>query len=80
MQGIFINGVRPKTKAAVKQAIAQRPETVVLEATSVFGNEYGGCVLSMPEHAPAYCVGPDPERKRSFYLNITRVGDKVTVK
>jgi hypothetical protein len=79
MQGIFIRGQRPLTKKAVKEAVAAG-EVVELEATSVFGNEYGGPVTGMPEGKVAYCVGPDPYTSRKWYVNITRTGDKVTVK
>jgi len=65
MQGIFVNGRRPTSKAAVKRAAAAG-ESVALEATSMFGNEYDGPI----ERAPVgtyYFVGPDPYVKRSFY-------------
>lgn len=69
MQGIFINMSRPKSKKAVKEAVANGM-AVYLQATSVFGNEYDGPV-DMAPHGEYYFVGPDPERLRNFYGKIT---------
>ena len=78
MQGIWINGSRPKSKKAIKEALLAGDE-VVLEATSVFGNEYDGLVTDAPDGE--YSVaGPDPDKKRDFYAVLTVRGDKVTVK
>lgn len=80
MQGIFMQGYgRPKSKKQIKEAVAAG-DTVYVEATSLFGNEYDGSVYEMPEGTTIYFVGPDPEHKRSFYGQITRKGDKVVVK
>lgn len=85
MQGLFVEGRRPKSKKAVREAIATNPARVRLEATSWFGNEYDGPV----EDAPAgeyHIVGPDPHTDRRFYGTITvtptlsGLGQKVTVK
>ena len=78
MQGIFVNHARPKSKKAVKEAIAADPSRVSLEATSMFGNEYDGPISEAPRGSYSF-VGPDPYRKRSFYGTIT-VADKITVK
>lgn len=80
MQGVFINGRRPTSKKQIKEAVAADPNTVSLEATSMFGTEYDGPVANMPEGVPAYVVGPDPYNKRNFYGTISRTGDKVVVK
>ena len=79
MQGIFLAGYkRPKSKKEVKEAVAAG-KTVVIEATSIFGNEYGGDIVDMPEGTITF-VGPDPHTNRKFYGNITRKGDVITVK
>lgn len=79
MQGIFINGSRPKSKKAVKEAIASGTGRVRVEATSWFGDEYDGPVEDMPMGKIGF-VGPDPSTKRNFYGTITRTagGIKVT--
>ena len=79
-QGVHIRGFRPKTKKALREAIASNPSDVSLEATSIFGNEYGGNILHMPEGKAVYIVGPDPYRKRSWYANLTRKGEKFVLK
>jgi hypothetical protein len=79
-QGIFVNYNRPKSKKEVKEAVASNPGSVSLEATSFFGNEYDGPITGMPENKPCFFVGPDPYKKRNYYGQITRKGDKFTVK
>lgn len=78
MQGIFIAGRRPDSKKQVKAAIIGG-EYVTLEATSIFGNEYGGPVRDAPDGV-YYFVGPDPYTKRKFYGQIIKNGEKVEVK
>lgn len=78
MQGIFVNGVRPKTKKAVKDALAANTNTVRLQATSMFGNEYDGLVSDAPDGSYTF-VGPDPYTSRKFYGTIKVNGDKITV-
>lgn len=79
MQGIFVRYERPKSKKAVKEAVAADPHNVVIEATSLFGNEYGGPVSEMPDHTRITFVGPDPYTSRKFYGTISREGDKFKV-
>jgi hypothetical protein len=69
MQGIFIRGARPASKRAVKEAIASDPRQVSIEATSWFGNEYGGPLPDAPAGTITF-VGPDPHRDRRFYGSI----------
>lgn len=80
MQGIFINCKRPKSKKQIKEALLESPASVVLEATSVFGNEYSGSVENAPAGTYDF-VGPDPRVKRNFYGAIVKTSaGKVTVK
>lgn len=73
---------RPASKKAVKLAAAEDPSFVRVEATSYFGNEPEGTLTVLMDTAPHSItfVGPDPQKKRTFYgtLTITRDG-KVTV-
>lgn len=71
MQGIYINGTRPRSKKQIKEAVAANPENVRIEATSMFGNEYDGPVSEMSVEK-VYFVGPDPYNKRNFYGTIER--------
>lgn len=80
MQGIWINGKRPATKKQVKEAVQKTPASVVLEATSYVGREYGGSVSEAPPGSYMF-VGPDPYTKRSFYGTIVKyTSGKVVVK
>ncbi len=77
MQGIFIQGNRPRSKKAVKEAIAAGHQ-VNIEATSVFGNEYDGPVEDAPDGTYTF-VGPDPYTARKFYGTITKRNGTVKV-
>lgn len=79
-QGVFTNGRRPKSKKEVKDVANGDPRNIRIEATSMFGNEFDGLASEMPEGTTVYFVGPDPYTSRKFYGQITRKGDKVTVK
>lgn len=77
-QGIFVDGQRPKSKKAVREAVADNPNRVRLEATSIFGNEYDGSVASAPDGFYTF-VGPDPARARNYFGNIDKKGEKIKV-
>lgn len=80
MQGLWIEGRRPKSKAEVKRVLAAGAErTIEVEATSFFGNEYGGSLLGAPD-GPIHFVGPDPHTKRNFYGTLTVSNGTYTVK
>jgi len=78
MQGVWINGTRPKSKKAIKEALIAGDE-VSIEATSMFGNEYDGLVADAPEGNYLF-VGPDPYKSRNFYGTLVVRSGKVTVK
>lgn len=80
MQGIFINGRRPKSKKEVREAVNDRTKVVEVEATSMFGNEYGGLVQYAPDGIRIDFVGPDPYTKRNFYGSLVVKDGEVTVK
>ena len=82
MQGIFIRDGhqdhRPKSKKAIKEAIAADPSRVQVEATSMFGNEYDGPLSEMPDGRISF-VGPDPYTKRNFYGTIIKSGSTIKI-
>jgi hypothetical protein len=78
MQGCFVNGARPRYKKELKAAVAEAPGSVSIEATSWFGNEYGGPLSGAPDGRYAI-VGPDPERLRNWYATITVSGGAAAV-
>lgn len=75
MQGVYVNGNRPKSKKEVREAPV---EAIEVEATSLFGDEYGGPLEDMPDGRVAF-VGPDPHTSRKFYGTIVKQDGKVTV-
>lgn len=79
MQGAFTakNG-RFASKKAMREALAAGEE-VTLEATSWFGNEYGGPVSGAPD-GDYWIVGPCPHTKRSWYAHLTKKNGVVKVK
>ena len=77
MQGIFIAGSRPKTKKAIREAIASG-KRVSLEATSMMGNEYSGPISEAPD-GTYFFVGPCPYTSRKFYGKIIKSGVIVKV-
>lgn len=82
MQGVFVDGRRPKSKKAVKEAVADNPERVSLEATSLHGGEFDGRVSELPVGGRVqYFVGPDPYTARNFYGQVFKnAAGKVVVK
>ena len=80
MQGLFIDGRRPKSKKEVKEIVAIDAARVRLEATSmVGGGEYDGLVSNAPDGTYNF-VGPNPFTKRVFYGNIVVRGGEIKVK
>lgn len=71
MQGIFLQGRRPKSKAELKRFIADGGDLsrVRVEAPSMFGNEFDGPLSEAPNGTITF-VGPDPYTKRNFYGTI----------
>ncbi len=83
MQGVWYqmpSGLsRLPSKKALKDQAKAHPETITLEATSVFGNEPDGPAMYMAVGESASVVGPDPYTKRSWYATITRTTDGLKV-
>lgn len=68
--GILANGNRRKaSKKGLKLAVADNPSRVVIVATSVFGNEYGGRLSDAPP-ATYTVVGPDAYTDRAWFASI----------
>ena len=82
MQGIFLDGRRPKSKTELKRHLADGGglSLISVEATSLFGNEYDGTLALAPENTVIHFVGPDPYTNRKFYGTITLRNGNVTIK
>lgn len=65
------------TKKALREAIKEGRE-VYLYSTSAFGG-WSGSAKELPEGTTFTVVGPDPERRRSWYASVTRKGGAIKV-
>ena len=80
MQGIYVNGHRPKSKREVRDAVIADPSSVRIEGTELYGRDYDGRVSDAPVGAYLF-VGPDPYRARKFYGTVeVRADGTVRVK
>ena len=75
--GIFVNGARAKSKAAIKTALKAEPSSVVMENTSLFGGADGP--LNLLPNGHWTFVGPDPYTSRKYYGSITVKDGKITL-
>lgn len=78
--GAYINGERPKSKKAVREAVRDHPETVVFDLTSALGP--GGTIRATAADigtATLVLVGPDPYTRRNFYGNVTATSRGIKV-
>lgn len=78
--GIFIEGRRPKSKKAIREAIANgHILRTVVENTSMFGG-FSGSIADLAVGQSITFVGPCPYTARNFYGTITRTQKGYTVK
>jgi hypothetical protein len=68
MDGVYVNGERPKTKKALREAVESAPETVELEHTAM-GEEGRTSLMRLPV-GRYYVVGPDPYTSRKWYGHV----------
>lgn len=76
--GVFINGERPPSKKALREALKDAPETVVFDQTALIRNEFSGVYITLdlvPTDTTLTVVGPDPYRNRRWYASVTRDPD-----
>lgn len=82
--GARVNGERPRTKKALREALATAPDTVTFDQTAMFPGTGYGAMIRPGEIAPGgmlTVVGPDPYTSRKWYATVTRNRDgKVTIK
>lgn len=62
--------IRPKSKKELQFALQEDPAEIYLEATSIFGDEYSGELVTAP-FRNYHIVGPDPAQKRSWFAEIS---------
>jgi hypothetical protein len=77
-----VNGQRPKTKAALKRALTEAPETVTFDVTSELGPRGGDVITpdAVGTNKLSVC-GPDPYTARNWYACVSVSGrtGKVTL-
>lgn len=71
--GAYVNGIRPKTKKALREALKADPTAVEFDSTTAIGPHVGG--RFSVEHTVAtgdvlQVCGPDPYRARNWYASI----------
>lgn len=76
--GAYVNAERPKTKKALKEAVAKTPDLLDFDATSF----EGPAMYQVKDLTPGLrlqVVGPDPYSKRSWYATVELKGGRVVV-
>jgi hypothetical protein len=70
--GAYVDGARPRTKKALKEAVKDAPHTVTFDGTSPLSPD-GGRNYRADEvpagHVLVVC-GPDPYIKRNWWANV----------
>lgn len=66
MDGVFIDGRRPKSKAEIRRFM-ENGGVPVIEATSPFSSTGNRYLDEFPAQQQISFVGPDPYSKRNFY-------------
>lgn len=77
--GAFINGERPKSKKALREALKGAPETVSFDSTSPMGPQFSGAASAIPAEVTLSVAGPDPYTRRNWFASVTRTGDTFKV-
>ena len=77
--GAYVGGQRPKSKKALREALAASPGTVFFDSTAAFGAHAGEDLpaVRLPEILGGdvlEVVGPDPYSKRNWYATVAVAG------
>lgn len=74
--GVFINGERPPSKKALREAVKDAPETVTFDQTALgpFRTTQGTYLTpaQIQDGETLTVAGPDPYRNRKWYASVTR--------
>ena len=72
--GAYVDGKRCKTKAALKRALKEAPETVRFDCTAAVGPDAGRSDImgnNLPANDKLSVCGPDPYSDRKWYANVS---------
>ena len=73
MQGVFVNGERPRFKKDLAAALTDAPETVTFQQTAPMSStEYDGVATDAPSGQDLFVCGPDVYVKRDWYATCRR--------
>lgn len=75
--GLYVNGRRPASKKAVKEAVTTGGR-VSVENTSLFGDGFSGDIAGLAVGQSVTFVGPSPH-ERCFFGTITRTAKGLRV-
>jgi hypothetical protein len=69
--GAYVDGVRPKTKKALREALQANPESVTFDGTSPFGPQHADLTgTHIPADLALSVVGPEPATTRNWYATV----------
>ena len=81
--GAYVDGVRPRTKKALREALAVSPADVRFDQTSALAaGKISSCDLRGDAVPPGYrlaVVGPDPYTHRRWYAVVEIIDGRVEV-
>lgn len=78
--GALVNGRRPATKAALKAALKDAPDTVEFDSTALMGPRAGETLtVATLGTDTASVTGPDPYTRRDWYASVSVRDGKVKV-
>ena len=73
MQGVFVNGQRPRFKKDLVAALTDAPETVTFQQTAPMSpTEHDGAAIDAPFDVQLFVCGPDVYERRDWYATCTR--------
>lgn len=78
--GASVNGERPLTKKALREALRDNPESVYFDSTALMGPRAGEIVMATPRDIGVdklSVVGPDPYTRRTWYATVSVINGAV---
>ncbi len=78
--GAFVNGQRPASKKALREALVATPDAVSFDGASFLGPQFSGSVAELPAGITLSVCGPDPYRSRKWFANVSLVNGTPKVK
>lgn len=80
--GAAVNGRRPASKKALKEALRDAPATVEFDSTAMMGPRAGEVISATVEDVAGYTLsvtGPDPYTARNWYASVSVKAGKLSL-